>query len=420
MRYFSSAILVMTAVSLGGYLAAQDAKPAPAAGEKPVAAGPEVTLKGVLLWEKACVPDEKSVGDGQVLFALEGTPEVNAEMDKLMKDYYSGDSLNADQAVKVLKRFNERLKYYIVPGDIVGKKDGQYPSLPKAVTGVISEEDGRKWVTVSKCEDTMLKYPDKMLAPDKPFLMPGKDPLILKVNDALSLKCIRIPPGEFLMGSPFYLVPRWQDEYPHLVTLTKPYYLAEIPVTQEMYEAVMGNNPSPEKDPKLPVENVPCADILKFCQILSEKNGRKVHLPTTAEWEYAARVGTSSPPFNQKYKDQSSEGPKRNVPLPVKSRQPNAWGLYDMPCGVWFEIVSDRAMEGNDRTSKVDPSYPCTEAEKAGKKHAHLSNGGRTVHSAVTHEAIPESGLSYTGTKFRIAVDATPEEIVRMEQAAKK
>ena len=55
------------------------------------------------------------------------------------------------------------------------------------------------------------------------------------------------------MGTLYCLWPYYQEEYPHRVTLTKPYYLAEIPVTQEIYEAVMGTNPSTVKDPQLPV-----------------------------------------------------------------------------------------------------------------------------------------------------------------------
>ena len=180
-----------------------------------------------------------------------------------------------------------------------------------------------------------------MLAPDKPIKMPGKEPLILKVTDTLSLKCILLPRGEFLFLKPYYVVPRWQDEFPRLITLTKPFYLAEIPVTQEMYEAVMGNNPSTLKDPQRPVRNVPCADVNKFCKILSEKNGRTVRLPGEAEWEYAARVGTSNPPLDVKYKDQKSSGRARGECLPVKSKQPNAWGLYDMISDNAYEMTRD-------------------------------------------------------------------------------
>ena len=61
-----------------------------------------------------------------------------------------------------------------------------------------------------------------MLAADRPFAPAGKDPLVLKINDKLNLKCILLPAGRFLQGSPFYQR-RYQDEYPHEVVLTKPF-----------------------------------------------------------------------------------------------------------------------------------------------------------------------------------------------------
>ena len=82
----------------------------------------------------------------------------------------------------------------------------------------------------------------------------------------------------------------------------------------------------------------PAPTSTSSARFLSEKNGRTVRLPREAEWEYAARVGTSNPPLDAKYKDQKSAGRARGECLPVKSKQPNAWGLYDM-------ISSDNAYE---------------------------------------------------------------------------
>jgi formylglycine-generating enzyme required for sulfatase activity len=86
------------------------------------------------------------------------------------------------------------------------------------------------------------------------------------------MKCILLPAGRFLQGSPFYQR-RYQDEYPHEVILTKPFYMSGIPVTQEIFEAVMHKNPAESKGPQFPVEHTPLADILEFCRILSQRNG---------------------------------------------------------------------------------------------------------------------------------------------------
>ena len=69
-----------------------------------------------------------------------------------------------------------------------------------AVTGIIAERSGRKWITASKCEPTEFRYPGKMVSPDKPLVMPEREPLLLKISAHLSLKCIWVPAGRFLMG----------------------------------------------------------------------------------------------------------------------------------------------------------------------------------------------------------------------------
>jgi len=266
---------------------------------------------------------------------------------------------------------------------------------------MVSEKDGKRWITATKIELTELKFPDKMMATDKPFAMPDKEPLVLKINDHLTLKCVCIPPGKFLMGTPLYMWPYFMEEYPHMVSLTQSYYLSEVPVTQQVYEAVMGSNPSTARDPRLPVQDPTFADLRKFCQALSEKIGRKVRLPTDAEWEYAARVGTSNPGFAEKYKDQNSSGPTGfKAPLTVKSKRPNAWGLYDM-ASCWWEITADRGMY-NVRHSEVDPQYP------PGPDNAGTQRSGRGIlkenWSIGTHEFITEKG--YAGQKFRVVVEA--------------
>ena len=248
---------------------------------------------------------------------------------------------------------------------------------PMAVTGVMSVRDGKKWFTARQWKPTTFAFPAKMLAPDKPFVMPGKKPLVVKIGDKVSLKCIHVPVGKFLMGEPYYQCRHWQEDPPRMVTLTKSYYLAEHPITQEIYQAVMGENPSALKGPTLPVHRVGCPEMYEFCKRLSAKVGRRVRVPTAAEWEYAARVGTSNPTFREKYVDQNSNATSKyhSPPLPVKSRNPNAWGFYDMHSG-WWERVSDAAVI--DRKDAVDPNpMPTQDKNPAtrGRKHKHFGKG---------------------------------------------
>ena len=143
-----------------------------------------------------------------------------------------------------------------------------------------------------------------------------------------------------------YEIGRDDLETQHQVRITKPFFMGVYPVTQAQYEAVMGNNPSIFKNkpdsPQRPVENVSRDDANEFCKRLSQKTGRKIRLPTEAEWEYACRAGTTTR-FNtgddlSTYDAQFSIGET----IVVGTFRPNAWGLYDMHgnvlewCSDWF------------------------------------------------------------------------------------
>jgi formylglycine-generating enzyme required for sulfatase activity len=392
----SSSLLLL---ALAGFAGAEDQLPGK---------GAEVTIRGSMICNGACIPDPKTEDHGLVVFAIDGTAEIRAEVERIMKEFYPEKGLDADAAQKLMDQFSARLKFHIAPDSPAlkdatntGKNHYCMPALARAITGIITEKDRKKWITATKIEPATLKYPAQMLAADKPFVMPGKEPITLKIGDKLTLKCIAIPPGKFLMGTPVCMWPYHVEEYPHLVTLTKPFYMAEIPITQEMYEAVMGNNPSTVKDSQLPVQNPSFADVKKFCRIVSEKNGRKVRLPTDAEWEYAARVGTSNPPFGEKYKEQNSTGPDGfKAPLRVRSKKPNAWGLYDM-ASCWWEISADKGMY-NVRKSEVDPQYPPrVENAKSQRSGRGIVKEGWSI---ATHEFITEKA-DYAGQKFRVILE---------------
>jgi formylglycine-generating enzyme required for sulfatase activity len=379
------------------------------AADQPPAPRTEVTLQGSLVCNGACVPNPSADDHVMVLFAIDGTPAVRAELAQILKDCYPNQGLDADAAQKLMDQFSARLKFYLAPDSPAlasdrnkGKNHYCQGAAARAVTSTVVERSGKRWLTATRIEPTALRYPERMLAPDRPFVKKDRPPLTLRIDDRRTLSCVYIPPGRFLMGTPVYMWPYYQEEYPHMVTLTKPYYLAEIPVTQEQYDAVMGKNPSPVKDPELPVENPPFADINRFCAILSQRNQKIVRLPTDAEWEYAARVGTSNPGFPAKYREQNSTGTTGfRAPLRVKSRKPNAWGLYDM-ASCWWEITADRGLY-NVRHSEIDPHYPPASADV----RAQRSGRGLVTEnwSISTHEFISEKA-DYAGQKFRVLVEA--------------
>jgi len=409
-------------------------------GFQPAPSGTEVTLTGVMMCEISCTrqPVSKDEGSTPVLFAMNGPPEIVDAFKDVTKELFAGHSITCEQAMDIEDGFNKRLKYYVeLDAATLKKLDIRYANPIVLVTGVVSEKEGRKWIAASHAElnnKDGFKYPAEWLMPDKPLKKAGEKPLILKVGEKLEQKCVLIPAGKFLMRNPFYVTPRWQDEFPVEVTLTKPFWLAECPVTQEMWDAVMGaeNDHSTHKDPQRPVRNILCSEVAKFCQILSEKNGRKVRLPGEAELQYAYRCGTSNPPLWPKYKDLVSDDTKGDKTtrdlLPVKMSKPNAWGLYDLVSRT-LELTRDKfILPGpNDRAARVDPCDSCEADEASGKFPPHWGVGANTGLCINYHEACGHmtkkgrpNDASYGSTKFRILVEATPEEIAEMAKVEKK
>ncbi len=181
----------------------------------------------------------------------------------------------------------------------------------------------------------------------------------------LNLDLVWIAPGDFLMGTPEQsLVVRWyyaarekltkkpnpkadtDDERPATwVTLTQPFWLGRTAVTQGQYAAVMGTNPSQftaaGKD--APVEEVSWDDAMAFCQKLTERDknagrlpaGYAYTLPTEGQREYACRAGTTGDWPGDLDAMAWYGGNSGNTTHPVATKQPNAWGLYDMNGNVW-------------------------------------------------------------------------------------
>ena len=164
---------------------------------------------------------------------------------------------------------------------------------------------------------------------------------IIPVKDGVSIKMIKVEGGTFTMGATDEQgTDPDSDEFPpHQVTLSN-FSIGETEVTQGLWKAVMGNNPSNFTGDNLPVEEVSWDDCQLFIAKLNQLTGRNFRLPTEAEWEYAARGGNKSKGYKYAgsntidnvawYKDNS--GDKTH---PVGSKAPNELGLYDMNGNVW-------------------------------------------------------------------------------------
>ncbi len=172
----------------------------------------------------------------------------------------------------------------------------------------------------------------------------------------VDIEFVQIPPGEFDMGSGSGN----PDEKPvHRVRISKAFEMGKCPVTQAQWEAVMGRNPSHFKGADRPVEEVSWNDVQVSLEKLNARgDGYRYRLPTEAEWEYAARAGTTgdyAPDLDAVAWCAANSGGETH---PVGQKRPNGWGLYDMLGNVW-EWCQDWYDAGYYKTSPaVDPCGP--------------------------------------------------------------
>jgi formylglycine-generating enzyme required for sulfatase activity len=145
------------------------------------------------------------------------------------------------------------------------------------------------------------------------------------------------PPGRFVMGSP-------KDRNQRNVTLTSGFWMGDTPVTQGLYAAVMGRNPSRFRSAfsvDLPVEMVSRDDAQELVAGLNRlTRSDSFRLPTEAEWEYAARAGTTGERYGPADEIAWTAENSLQRPHSVGQKRPNPWGLYDTLGNVW-EWVED-------------------------------------------------------------------------------
>jgi formylglycine-generating enzyme required for sulfatase activity/GH43 family beta-xylosidase len=216
----------------------------------------------------------------------------------------------------------------------------------------------------------------------------GSDKTFTTPFNTLGMYFVRIPAGTFTMGSPSDELGRFNHEGPqHQVTLTQSFYMQSTEVTQAQWEAVMGSNPSYFKDcGTCPVEQVSWDDVQEFIGKMNQRGEGTYSLPTEAQWEYAARAGSTTAFYNGgiTVTDNSYDPNLDKIGWygynssdkthPVAQKTPNAWGLYDMSgnvyewCQDWYGSYPSGAV--------TDPTGPSSGSEK-------VSRGGHWVNGAV-------------------------------------
>jgi formylglycine-generating enzyme required for sulfatase activity/serine/threonine protein kinase len=240
-------------------------------------------------------------------------------------------------------------------------------------------------------------------------------------ND-VSLDLVEIAGGTFLMGSPDNEAGRYNDEWPHQVTVS-PFCLGKYEVTQAQWRAVaklpkvkidLSSDPSKFKGDALPVEEVSWEDAAEFCARLSKAAGRTYRLPTEAEWEYACRAGTTTPfafgetiawdlmNYNGNFPYAGeSKGLFREKTTPVGSLGcANGFGLFDMLGNVW-EWCQDWYSENYYNQSPiVNPTGPSAGSYRVMRGGSWLT-GARGLRSANRSKVVPTERIFETG--FRIA-----------------
>jgi formylglycine-generating enzyme required for sulfatase activity len=261
-----------------------------------------------------------------------------------------------------------------------------------------------------------------------------------EIVNSLGIEFVLIPAGTFRMGMDtkyFEMVPPRDDYIPsHQVTISKPFYLSKYEVTQEQWARLIKKNPFAEQENLIayyqydkeykqieeqlnnfkgknkPVVYVSWKDVQEFIRTLSKKEGKMYRLSTEAEWEYAARAGTTT----VYYWGNDQEGIEKyawngfnsdNHIHPVGQLKPNAWGLYDMSGNVW-ELCQDWYDKDYYKNSPaVDPKGPSSGERK---NLRHVIRGGSFLlgyesMSVVTRASWKRGDRGSEGVGFRLVLE---------------
>jgi hypothetical protein len=309
--------------------------------------------------------------------ALDGPPQIKQAFSSVIAKYYPATgSMNAAQARTLEDQFIAQLTYNVDGADQSNLLSLAQYTVRNAyeLTGSTAVKNGGTWLTITAdMQGNDFQYPAHMMDPDVPLVMPSKPNLVLNVGST-TMTFIHVAPGSFLMGEPRYMIPTWMEDPPHVVTLTKGYYLAETPITWALYQAATGTdlrlvNGSGNEDLQS-AANVSCANVYAFAKALAKSSGRTVRPPTAAELVYAFRVGTSNPPFVQKVLPSMLA----SMTGPVKATPPNPWGFFEWMTDEGWERSGDSPV--SDHQDTMDPKYtPPEDLSDPTQPHQHAGYG---------------------------------------------
>jgi formylglycine-generating enzyme required for sulfatase activity len=233
---------------------------------------------------------------------------------------------------------------------------------------------------------------------------PPPKPLSPDLGNGVKMDFVFIPAGTLLMGDD----KGDKDERPaHKVTIAKPFYFGKYEVTQEQWQALMGENASLFKGARNPVESVSWDECQTFLAKLGEKfPGKKFRLPTEAEWEYACRAGTKT---RFSFGDDEEQMRKYGWCLlnsvgstsPVGKKLPNPWGLYDVHGNVW-EWCQDW-YGPYDKADPKDPTGPATGEFRVVRGGSWFKDMPSNLRSAARYRAKPDTYYHNVGLRVLLA-----------------